>query len=224
MWTIQLILSAYNSRRARSSQARVLQRGRPDSRSVPQHLGSPDPTQGMGPSLPPRSSVASGFWFKARLSGKAVLGPQEQAADGGRSEFLTMGEPVETWVGKQCGEGLPSSQLLASYLEKVGSAASGARRLSPYWPLPSCPCSCLTCMFLYVQHTIGKTTQTASLRNCPCPSLQCQREPSQHATSAQGPGPGAVCLAISKTLSLWSASLSVCIFFYFEMASCELAV
>ena len=118
MWTIQLILSAYNSRRARSSQARVLQRGRPDSRSVPQHLGSPDPTQGMGPSLPPRSSVASGFWFKARLSGKAVLGPQEQAADGGRSEFLTMEEPVETWVGKQCGEGLPSSQLLASYLER----------------------------------------------------------------------------------------------------------
>lgn len=86
----------------------------------------------MGPSLPPRSSVASGFWFKAlRLSGKAVLGPQEQAADGGRSEFLTMGEPLETWVGKQCGEGLPSSQLLASYIEKVGPAASGARRLFP---------------------------------------------------------------------------------------------
>lgn len=139
-------------------------------RSVPQHLGSPDPTQGMGPSLPPRSSVASGFWFKARLSGKAVLGPQEQAADGGRSEFLTMGESVETWVGKQCGEGLPSSQLLASYIEKVGPAASGARRLFPV--LPSCPCTWLACMFLYVQHTIGKTTQTASQRNCPCPSPQ----------------------------------------------------
>lgn len=75
--------------------------------------------------------MAFGFWFKARLSGKAVLGPQEQAADGGRSEFLTMGEPVETWVGKQCGEGLPSSQLLASYIEKVGPAAAGARRLFP---------------------------------------------------------------------------------------------
>lgn len=75
--------------------------------------------------------MASGFWFKARLSGKAVLGPQEQAADRGRSEFLTMGEPVETWVGKQYGEGLPSSQLLASYIEKVGPAASRARRLFP---------------------------------------------------------------------------------------------
>lgn len=98
-------------------------RGTAGSRSVPQHLGSPDPTHRMGPSLPPRSSMASGFWFKTRLSGKAVLGPQEQAADGGRSEFLTMGEPVETWVGKQCGEGLPSSQLSASSIEKVGSAA-----------------------------------------------------------------------------------------------------
>lgn len=75
--------------------------------------------------------MAFGFWFKARLSGKAVLDPQEQAADGGRSEFLTMGEPVETWVGKQCGEGLPSSQLLASSIEKVGPAAAGARRLFP---------------------------------------------------------------------------------------------
>lgn len=50
-----------------------------------------------------------------------MLGPQEQASNGGRSESLTMGEPVETWVGKQCGEDLPGSQPLASYDRKGGS-------------------------------------------------------------------------------------------------------
>lgn len=103
--------------------------------------------QEMGQSLPPRNC---GIWFKARLAGKVVLDPQGKAADGGRSEFLTIGSNVE--------KAFPVASLASCDRKGRFCSLWGQQTLSPtgYWP-PALPCSCLACMFLYVQHTIGKT-------------------------------------------------------------------
>lgn len=158
-------------------QAMVLQRGRPVSGYLPQHLGSPDPTQEMGLPPLPRSSVVSGL--RPGFQGKQCLAFRSRHQTETGLSSSRWGNQWSLGSESSVEKAFPVASFWPAMIEKVGPAGS-----FPYWPLASypCPCSCLACVFLYVQHTIGKTTQTASLRNCLCPSLPCQRDsPSQHA-------------------------------------------
>lgn len=132
-----------------------------------------------------------------------MLGPQEQAADGGRSEFLMMREPVETWVEKQCGEGLPSSQLLASS-DRKGESCSLEPVGSSHWPLAQ-PCSCLTCTFLNVHHSVGKTNCLPEELPMPLTAMP-ERAPANmphQPKEVHGPLPSNSSLALDRELSVW---------------------
>lgn len=152
-------------------------------------LGPASPVE-MGQSLPPRNC---GIWFKARLAGKVVLDPQGKAADGGRSEFLTIGSSVE--------KAFPVASLASFVIEKAGSVASGVSRLFPLLATGLLP------LFLLGMYVLICSTYNWEDINClpeelPMPEKAPANVPNQP-KEVHGPLHSNSSLALGRELSIW---------------------
>lgn len=169
-------MSAHSSRRGRPLSAPLLfpSHSRPGGGSGPQRLGSPDPTQEMGQSLPPRNwHLVSGL--RPDLQGKQSLALRNrQQMEAGLSSSR-WGNQWSLGSESSVEKAFPVASFWPAVMAKVGSEASEASRLSsPTGHWPALALAWHVCSYMF---NIQLGRQTASLRNYPCSSLPCQTEP-----------------------------------------------